>query len=320
MKKRLTKIFSNPDYPEAMAFGISCCIHLLIALSLALILIAVQPTGLNSIRLSLADMGATNETNSPILIQSETQKESEPTIENPTISMESLRAEIKIDANPKLQGNTGEVNSSLSSQIQLAAATSGSEEKSKPAGSKSTANFFGAEAYGNRFVFVIDQSSSMIGPRWEALCGELLRALRGLSEDQEFFIISFDSTAHAMLNDPPPKGKFLHPTTKNVKKIHHWLRSIRHGSDTRPASAIGIAMEMEPDAIFLLSDGEIKDNTIQELRVWNLIHDQRDDDPYEKVRIPIHTVLLHSEVGFGTLELIAHENSGTFTPVAARGR
>ncbi len=175
----------------------------------------------------------------------------------------------------------------------------------------SGASFFGARAYGNRFVFVIDSSTSMIGPRWEALRVELHRALRSLSPDQEFFVISFDTTAHPMFNKLPPEGDFLKPTPENIAQLNYWVASIDHGNATMPASAIGIALRMEPDAIFLLSDGEIRDATLAELRIYNRFQESDGD---MKVSVPIHTVLLYSDVGYLTLRAIADENDGVFTP------
>ena len=74
-------------------------------------------------------------------------------------------------------------------------------------------------------------------------------------------------------------------------------------------------MRLQPDAIFLLSDGEILDSTLQDLRVWNR---KRNDDGEAKAVVPIHTVLLHSQIGYAALEAIANENGGTFTPVQPR--
>jgi hypothetical protein len=74
-----------------------------------------------------------------------------------------------------------------------------------------------------------------------------------------------------------------------------------------------MALDLKPDAILLLSDGEIMDNSIQQLRQYNR---EVGSNGKEKVKIPIHTFLLHSLVGYQTLETIANENDGVFTPVA----
>ena len=208
----------------------------------------------------------------------------------------------------------GEAVGSVAAQVAEATSAGGTNEGDTQK-SKSRASFFGAQAEGNRFVFVIDSSGSMRGPRWEALCKELIRAIQSLSPDQDFFVISFDSAAHPMFGISPPKGMYLKAVKKNVDRLQNWIRSIEHGRQTFPASAVGIAMKLEPDAIFLLSDGEINDSTVADLRIWNR---KMATDGDVKTLVPIHTVLLHSQIGFATLEAIANENSGTFTPVRPR--
>lgn len=175
------------------------------------------------------------------------------------------------------------------------------------------ASFFGTYAPGQRFIFVIDSSQSMLeGSRWGTLRRELLRAIKGLSVDQEFFVISFDIGAHPMFDLYPPTGSFLPPTDQSIYRLNTWLNSINHGGATLPASSIGLALRLKPDAIFLLSDGEIQDRTVEELRFYNRV---KQEDGSVSVSIPIHTVLLHSPIGAATLKVIADENDGVFTPV-----
>jgi hypothetical protein len=182
-----------------------------------------------------------------------------------------------------------------------------------PAGKGPGARFFGTYAEGQRFVFVIDSSQSMLeDARWLSLRRELRRALQSLSPDQEFLVISFDAGPHPMFGKFPPEAQFLTATEENIDRLNRWVSSIIHGGNTLPASAIGIAMQLKPDAIFLLSDGEIRDSTLQDLRIFNRRIDENGD---VRVIIPIHTVLLYSHIGFATLRAIAEENNGVFTPV-----
>jgi hypothetical protein len=116
-----------------------------------------------------------------------------------------------------------------------------------------------------------------------------------------------------MFDSFPPQGKFLPPTNDSIYRLNTWLSSINHGGATLPASSIGLALRLKPDAIFLLSDGEIQDNTVQDLRFYNRL---KEDSGKITVAIPIHTVLLHSPVGEATLRAIADENDGVFTPVS----
>ena len=75
-----------------------------------------------------------------------------------------------------------------------------------------------------------------------------------------------------------------------------------------PAQAMQYALELNPDAIFLLSDGELQDNTVAVLRLLN-------PPGSERRQIPVHTVHLFSFQGRLTLQQIALENSGTFTSI-----
>jgi len=301
--------FSKQKTPSLIAFSVSTCVHLSVCLTLAFVFISTQGNLAKVTQLAIASNEESDEVTQLELTPDTLPADAmEASFDAPAISTNLTIS--NLDAG--LAGDSGEYGNVA------AMATRGSElviDEAIAKVSKSRASFFGAQAEGNRFVFVIDSSGSMRGPRWEALCKELIRAIKSLSPDQEFFVISFDSMAHPMFGVAPPRGKFLTADDKNFERFQNWLRSIRHGSNTYPASAVGIAIKLEPDAIFLLSDGEISDSTIEDLRVWNR---KRNEEDEEVALIPIHTVLLHSQIGFVALETIARENGGTFTPVSPR--
>ena len=306
-----------PTTQSLFAFMVSTFIHLTICLTFAFILISAQGNGGKSSQLAMVAAEETDElteldlTADSNLVTPDISFDSK----NEMTSMSSMSSFIATPSEAMIS-STGRSNAHDNSAAQAAAAArTGGSDEAVAHKSKSRASFFGAEAEGNRFVFVIDSSGSMRGPRWEALCKELIRAIQSLSPDQVFFVISFDSMAHPMFGLAPPKGTFLKAVDKNVDRIRNWLRSIHHGSDTLPSSAVGIAMQLKPDSIFLLSDGEIRDSTVEDLRIWNR---KNDVEGNVKTLVPIHTVLLHSQIGFATLETIARENGGTFTPVTAR--
>lgn len=176
---------------------------------------------------------------------------------------------------------------------------------------KKGAAFFGAYAEGARFVYVIDSSTSMTGERWLYACNQLIDSLQQLRPDQEFYVISFDIKPSFMFSRGANPGDYVRNDTKTIAKIRSWLKTKILGRGTRPARALEYALAMKPDAIFLLSDGELQDNTIMRLRMLN-----RPDS--SQSQIPIHSVHLFSMEGRATLELIAFENGGTFTPVGGR--
>ena len=306
--------FSKPRTKSLIAFLISTCIHLILCLTFAFILISAQGEHRRSLQLAIASKDDRQEVSQLDFVLEATALSPLVSVD-PTIALSAMSADISSPfATMTSSFSRSEVVSGVAAQVAEAANYGGTNDGATQK-SKSQASFFGAQAEGNRFVFVIDSSGSMRGPRWEALCKELIRAIQSLSSDQDFFVISFDSTAHPMFGTPPPKGKFLKAVKKNVDQLRNWIRSIEHGRQTFPASAVGIAMKLEPDAIFLLSDGEINDSTVEDLRIWNR---KLDSDGYAKTLVPIHTVLLHSQIGYATLENIAKENGGTFTPVRPR--
>ena len=79
-----------------------------------------------------------------------------------------------------------------------------------------------------------------------------------------------------------------------------------------PAEALLFAIGMRPDAVFLLSDGELRDNSLLMLREMRRFA--------VAPMPPIHSIHLFSPKGRATLELIAQESGGTFTHVGEPGR
>lgn len=170
------------------------------------------------------------------------------------------------------------------------------------------ASFFGSRAYGDRFVYVMDSSSSMTGPRWSAACAQLISSIEQLEANQEFFVICFDYQTTLLFNVPPHRIKYVVKADKSSRAVRTWLASRTLGNSTKPAEALQVALSLNPDAIFLLSDGEIQDNSVLMLRMLNAAGR----------KIPIHTISLFSREGWWALQQIAADNGGTFTPVQGR--
>ncbi len=187
---------------------------------------------------------------------------------------------------------------------------SGKSANSNPLETKGAA-FFGSYASGNRFVYVVDSSRSMLDEdRWKYACNALMDSLNGLRPDQEFFVVCFDAETTLLFNTPLGKAAFIKPNDNVLQRVKRWMRGrgSKLGQATMPAEALTVALRLNPDAIFLLSDGEIQDNSIQMLREVNGFSSQ-----YRQ--IPIHTIHLFSAQGKQTLQLLARENGGSFTPV-----
>lgn len=184
----------------------------------------------------------------------------------------------------------------------------------KTRGTGRGASFFGAYAEGNRFVYVLDSSRSMSGDRWTYACNKLVDSIRSLSANQEFFVVCFDAQTTYIFNVRPEKAVYLQAKKGVSERVRSWLRSrsTQLGPSTMPAEALVFAMGMKPDAVFLLSDGELRDNSLLMLREMRR---------FTSVPMPpIHSIHLFSPQGRATLELIAQESGGTFTHVGEPGR
>jgi hypothetical protein len=149
----------------------------------------------------------------------------------------------------------------------------------------------------------------MKGVRWTTATQELLRCLNDLVTDAEFFVICFDFSEHPIFNNYPPRNRYLKNDQKMLSSVQHWITGLQLGGNTLPARALRIAIDMKPDSIFLLSDGKIKDNSIELLRIMNRNRETG------QVLVPIHTILLMSTEGQFQLQTIAAENNGKFRNV-----
>jgi hypothetical protein len=182
------------------------------------------------------------------------------------------------------------------------------------ASNSEAAHYFGTKAYGKKFVFVVDGSGSMIsrsinGIRWPTATQELLRSLNDLRSDYEFFVICFNVVEHPIFDHYPPNNRYLKNDSKTLRLVEEWINRFQPGGGTYPSRALQMAIEMNPDSIFLLSDGEIRDDSIMMLRRLNRAGN------YDEPRVPIHTILLMSDRGKLTLQTIAKENGGVFRNV-----
>jgi len=181
----------------------------------------------------------------------------------------------------------------------------GEAEPSEHDAKGQSAEFFGLQAKGSKFVFVVDCSISMgDGGKWGEACRELAACIDKLEPSQSFYVVFFDGETHRMFGDKIYLKELLPATTENLIRFRAWASSIRLGYNTSPALGVKFACTLKPDAIFLLSDGEFADTTAPWLRKNN------DDE------IPVHTIGFRTPLnGQKMLTRIAEENNGVFRRV-----
>ncbi len=184
-------------------------------------------------------------------------------------------------------------------------------------GGQGSAEFFGVKAGGRRFVFIVDSSNSMRGQKFTDAKEELMYAVRRLDKSQAFYVIFFDQDALRMFAsaNEEPASRPVPATITNIRKLETWMKTVENERRTDPYDAVKVALEMRPDAIFILSDGQFTDRgrTVDYLARENIL----DDAAYgKKPRVVVHTIGFYSKDGEVTLEAIAKAYNGTYRFVA----
>lgn len=158
--------------------------------------------------------------------------------------------------------------------------------------------FFGTKSKGRRFVFIIDKSGSMTGPRFRAARMELIKTLRALPGRAFFMIYFFNDVSEGM-----PVRNMLAATPKNIEWAVKWVESRKPFGGTDPSRALWNSFQIQPDTIWLLSDGQFTDadSVIQQIRNANRVRAAR-----------INTLAFHNPIGEAVLKIIARENDGTY--------
>ena len=121
-------------------------------------------------------------------------------------------------------------------------------------------SFFGIEAVGQEFVYIVDRSGSMNGRRFRRAVGELKRSIRELQPEQRFLVILFSDSSRMMFDgNGGQTGELVEATTENKDRFSAWLSTVRVGGGTNPNSSLRSALKINPSAIFMLSDGEFSE-------------------------------------------------------------
>jgi hypothetical protein len=158
-------------------------------------------------------------------------------------------------------------------------------------------SFFGLRARGQFFIYVVDQSGSMIDDdRLTRATIELRRSVNALQSPQRFEVIFYnDGTT------PMPGGPIPRPADQRSKdELRAWLRLIDPDGGTEPKTAVGLAIALRPDAVFLLSDGEYPPGTAEAIARLN------------SRKIPIHCVDIAGGQAGDQLQRIARDSGGQY--------
>ncbi len=161
---------------------------------------------------------------------------------------------------------------------------------SSGAGTGDGASFFGLEAQGRRFAYIVDISGSMdtlLGDgelsRWDMTRYELMRSVDGLDQVADFYIVLFSGGPISLFGTP----EWIQANPTNKSTAGTGLEGITPGGGTKPASSFEdvFALDPRPDAIYFMTDGLVPSDVPDLVLQMNRGHD-----------IPIHCIL------FGNLQ------------------
>lgn len=186
----------------------------------------------------------------------------------------------------------------------------------KPAGTDimtrvSNVQFFGVQAEGTTFCFLVDKSPSMKRDgAFESAIAELMRSISSLKPNQKYYVWFFSKELDGLSLGNGVVEKYpVNATPENIQRTFEWVQSIQITDGAPPNQALTLAIEMEPDAIFLLFDGDTRIDVTKHLgkvnRVEDVIHGKM-------VRVPIHTIGFYSREHENMMRSIAEQNKGTY--------
>lgn len=182
--------------------------------------------------------------------------------------------------------------------------TSGFGEGGSGSGS---ASFFGVEATGSRFVYIVDTSGSMgVGGKLQALQSELSKSIDGLLESADFLVITYNTSASPLegrqgWSDADERGK--RAARRGIGRL------TSHGStNPSPAFQMAFALKPPPDSIYFMTDGEFSEEVATEIALLN-----------GEYRIPIHCIAFVSRESEPLMRRIASQSGGSYTFVPAPG-
>jgi hypothetical protein len=115
---------------------------------------------------------------------------------------------------------------------------------------KGVGYYYGLPLYARRMVFVIDVSGSMAGPRLAAAQRELTTAINGLPAEAEFGLVAFHSAVFVW------RREMVRATAEAKQEARLFVYQLAAHGRTATYDALDAAFRFDPEAVYLLSDGE----------------------------------------------------------------
>jgi hypothetical protein len=160
----------------------------------------------------------------------------------------TVESDLKPDDEPSPHGKPGRGGSSADD------GGDGGERGGSAPGNGTT--FFGIATKAKRIVYVIDASESMRQHQaMERAQRQLKNSLRNLNPTSQFQIVFFNLTNHLM-SRPGERPRLLPATSHQLRQAMQFIAGIQPDSGTNRKAAMLMALSLEPDVIYLLTDAD----------------------------------------------------------------
>jgi hypothetical protein len=169
-------------------------------------------------------------------------------------------------------------------------------------------SFFGVSSRGTRIAYIVDTSGSMSeGTKIRTAMAELARSIDALPDYASFYVVLFNSGAGTA---PWQKG-WLRARPQEKNRMIRWLDEVSPGGGTQPLPAFNLvfALDVRPDVIFFMTDGQIPAETPMRVAELN----------GRGGRVVINTIAFGDPTGQDLLKQIAEQSGGAYRFVAAGG-
>ena len=125
-------------------------------------------------------------------------------------------------------------------------------------GGKARTSLFGVVGEGYKFVYVFDRSGSMGGSgrnSLRAVKAELLQSLKNLDTVHQFQLIFYNERP-VLFNPTGTPGRLAFATDQNRRRAIRFIESIAAEGGTDHEEALKLAIRLQPDVIFFLTDAD----------------------------------------------------------------
>lgn len=156
--------------------------------------------------------------------------------------------------------------------------------------------FFGATGNAYSVIYVVDISPSMISVL-KPLKTELKRCLDDLRPMQKFHVLFFSSGAPV---EGPANG-LTWASDRNKRAYADFIDKVDTDVKTDPSQAVKRALDLNPDLIYLLTDGVFDRRLVDQIIDWSKAR-----------KIKLNTIAYVNEQGASAMRRIAEETGGVY--------